>query len=108
MLCRAIRTATRWVAARTPAARVGLHQTLANSRETIHTIPRNALARARPAPIFQLEPAAHGRRDTIVGVSECIIMGIPIPLGTGIFRLLQRTPKVALPKSQPLIFPAEH
>ena len=47
-----------WVAARTPAARVGLHQTLANSRETIHTIPRNALARARPAPIeqFQLEP----------------------------------------------------
>ena len=52
MLCRAIRTATRWVAARTPAARVGLHQTLANSRETIHTIPRNALARARPAPIF--------------------------------------------------------
>ena len=40
MLCRAIRTATRWVAARTPAARVGLHQTLANSRETIHTIPR--------------------------------------------------------------------
>ena len=47
-----------WVAARTPAARVGLHQTLANSRETIHTIPRNALARARPAPIeqFPLEP----------------------------------------------------
>ena len=44
------------VAARTPAARVGLHQTLANSRETIHTIPRNALARARPAPIEQLEP----------------------------------------------------
>ena len=64
MLCRAIRTATRLrVAARTPAARVGLHQTLANSRETIHTIPRNALARARPAPILQLEPAAHGRRD---------------------------------------------
>ena len=64
MLCRAIRTATQWrVAARTPAARVGLHQTLANSRETIHTIPRNALARARPAPILQLEPAAHGRRD---------------------------------------------
>ena len=46
-----------------PARRVGLHQTLANSRETIHTIPRNALARARPAPILQLEPAAHGRRD---------------------------------------------
>ena len=45
-----------WVAARTPAARVGLHQTLANSRETIHTIPRNALARARPAPIEPVSP----------------------------------------------------
>lgn len=28
------------VAPRTPAARVGLHQTLANSRETAHTIPK--------------------------------------------------------------------
>ena len=64
MLCRAIRTATRLrVAARTPAARVGLHQTLTNRRETIHTIPGNASARALPAPILQLEPAAHGRRD---------------------------------------------
>ena len=26
--------------------------------------------------------------DAIDGVSECIIMGIPIPLGTGFFKLL--------------------
>ncbi|KAH8071284.1 DNA-directed 5'-3' RNA polymerase [Aureococcus anophagefferens] len=32
------------------------------------------------------DAAAHGRRDNIVGVSECIIMGIPIPLGCGSFK----------------------
>ena len=41
MVCRAIRrTAQSRAARRTPAARVGLHQTLATSRETIHTIPK--------------------------------------------------------------------
>ena len=34
------------------------------------------------------DAAVHYRTDTIVGVSECIIMGIPIPIGTGIFKLL--------------------
>ena len=36
------------------------------------------------------DAAVHGRTDTIVGVSECIIMGIPIPLGTGLFKLLKK------------------
>ena len=31
------------------------------------------------------DAAVHSRRDHIVGVSECIIMGVPIPLGTGLF-----------------------
>jgi DNA-directed RNA polymerase III subunit RPC1 len=35
------------------------------------------------------DAAIHSRRDDIVGVSERIIMGIPIPLGTGLFRMLQ-------------------
>merc|ERR1711908_34354 len=35
------------------------------------------------------DAAVHGRCDDIVGVSECIIMGIPIPLGTGLFKLLR-------------------
>jgi DNA-directed RNA polymerase III subunit RPC1 len=35
------------------------------------------------------DAAIHSRRDNIVGVSERIIMGIPIPLGTGRFRLLR-------------------
>ena len=36
------------------------------------------------------DAAVHGRSDEIVGVSECIIMGIPIPLGTGLFKLLKK------------------
>ena len=35
------------------------------------------------------DAAAHGRTDNIVGVSECIIMGIPIPLGSGSFKLVK-------------------
>ena len=35
------------------------------------------------------DAAVHGRVDDIVGVSECIIMGTPIPLGTGLFKLLK-------------------
>jgi len=35
------------------------------------------------------DAAVHSRNDKIVGVSECIIMGIPIPLGTGLFKLVR-------------------
>mmetsp|Transcript_16510 Transcript_16510/g.38222 ORF Transcript_16510/g.38222 Transcript_16510/m.38222 type:complete len:485 (+) Transcript_16510:1172-2626(+) len=35
------------------------------------------------------DAAVHSRKDKIVGVSECIIMGVPIPLGTGLFRVLR-------------------
>ena len=31
-----------------------------------------------------------GKTDTIEGVSECIIMGTPMPIGTGLFKVLQR------------------
>jgi len=34
------------------------------------------------------DASVHGRTDAIVGVSECIIMGIPIPIGTGLPSLL--------------------
>jgi DNA-directed RNA polymerase III subunit RPC1 len=30
------------------------------------------------------DAACHGRSDEVSGVSECIIMGIPIPIGTGL------------------------
>jgi DNA-directed RNA polymerase III subunit RPC1 len=35
------------------------------------------------------DAAIHGRTDDVVGVSESIIMGIPMPTGTGLFKLLQ-------------------
>jgi DNA-directed RNA polymerase III subunit RPC1 len=41
------------------------------------------------------DAAVHSREDSIVGVSECIIMGVPIPIGTGLFKLLLHPPKPA-------------
>jgi len=35
------------------------------------------------------DAALRGRTDKIDGVSECIIMGIPMPIGTGMFKLKQ-------------------
>ena len=40
------------------------------------------------------DAAVHSREDSIVGVSECIIMGVPIPLGTGIFKIMHKAEKV--------------
>lgn len=34
------------------------------------------------------ESAVHCRKDEIKGVSECIIMGNMIPLGTGLFKVM--------------------
>lgn len=36
------------------------------------------------------DAAVHGRTDPVSGVAECIIMGTPIPLGTGLFKLLKK------------------
>lgn len=36
------------------------------------------------------DAAVHSREDSIVGVSECIIMGVPIPIGTGLFKVIQK------------------
>eukprot|EP00300_Choanocystis_sp_HF-7_P018645 c20097_g2_i2.p1 GENE.c20097_g2_i2~~c20097_g2_i2.p1 ORF type:complete len:1413 (-),score=323.94 c20097_g2_i2:41-4279(-) len=49
------------------------------------------------------DAAAHARKDHVVGISECIIMGIPIPIGTGCFKLVQRLRKVKLKPSLPLL-----
>jgi len=37
------------------------------------------------------DAAVHGRSDEIVGVSECIIMGTPIPIGTGLPNMLWKS-----------------
>lgn len=35
------------------------------------------------------EASFYGKSDEVQGVSECIIMGLPMPVGTGSFHLLQ-------------------
>ncbi|KHJ94076.1 RNA polymerase Rpb1, domain 5 [Oesophagostomum dentatum] len=40
------------------------------------------------------EAAFFSQRDPIHGVSECIILGIPISIGTGMFKLHQKVPEV--------------
>ncbi|XP_010265589.1 PREDICTED: DNA-directed RNA polymerase III subunit 1 [Nelumbo nucifera] len=38
--------------------------------------------------------SVNGRDDKIEGVSECIILGIPMQIGTGILKVIQRYPQV--------------
>ncbi|CAK4179374.1 unnamed protein product [Aphanomyces euteiches] len=49
------------------------------------------------------DAAVHSRTDAIVGVSECIIMGIPIAVGTGIFKLLRQVEQPPIVKRLPLM-----
>ncbi|XP_019885205.1 DNA-directed RNA polymerase III subunit RPC1 isoform X2 [Camponotus floridanus] len=49
------------------------------------------------------DSAYYGQRDAICGVSESIIMGIPIPVGTGMFKLLQKAYK-SEPQKRELLF----
>jgi DNA-directed RNA polymerase III subunit RPC1 len=37
---------------------------------------------------FLFEAAVYSKKDYINGVSECIILGTPMPIGTGLFKLL--------------------
>ncbi|KAJ1979778.1 DNA-directed RNA polymerase III subunit C1 (rpo31), partial [Dimargaris cristalligena] len=55
------------------------------------------------------DAAVYGKQDAIVGVSECIIMGIPMPIGTGLFKLVQETDKQRV-QPRPLLFdaPGQH
>lgn len=40
----------------------------------------------------------------VSGVSECIIMGIPMNIGTGLFKLLHKAEKDPTPVKRPLLF----
>ncbi|KAI8635919.1 hypothetical protein BD408DRAFT_426964 [Parasitella parasitica] len=50
------------------------------------------------------EAALYSKKDGIVGVSEQIIMGIPMSIGTGLFKLIQKSMKNNIPSSRPLLF----
>ena len=65
-----------------------------HTRTHTHTHTRqNTQASFEKTTDHLFDAAVHGRTDAIVGVSECIIMGIPIPLGTGLFKLLRNVPR---------------
>ncbi|XP_005098920.1 DNA-directed RNA polymerase III subunit RPC1 [Aplysia californica] len=49
------------------------------------------------------QAAYFGQRDAICGVSECIIMGIPMSLGTGVFKLLYRARQPPVIHTRPIL-----
>lgn len=50
------------------------------------------------------DAARFGKRDEIDGVSECIIMGIPMPIGTGLFKVLQKVDRPSVLPTKSLLF----
>jgi len=50
------------------------------------------------------DAAYYGQKDTINGVSECIIMGIPMRVGTGLMKLLHTPREYVKPKQRSLLF----
>lgn len=50
------------------------------------------------------EAAIHGTKDSMDGVSECIIMGMPMNIGTGLFKLLHRSSNPKPAPKRPLLF----
>lgn len=54
------------------------------------------------------DAAIHGRVDDVTGVSESIIMGIPMPTGTGLFKLRHDVGELRQPPPRPLPALAAH
>lgn len=50
------------------------------------------------------DAAYYGQKDTINGVSECIIMGIPMRIGTGLMKLLHSPKRYVPPQPRKLLF----
>ncbi|CAG7659208.1 unnamed protein product, partial [Allacma fusca] len=50
------------------------------------------------------EAAFHSQQDTITGVSDSIIMGIPMTIGTGSLTILERSPEFSPVQERPLLF----
>ncbi|KAG0715532.1 DNA-directed RNA polymerase III subunit RPC1 [Chionoecetes opilio] len=50
------------------------------------------------------DAAYHGQGNPIKGVSDCIIMGKPMNIGTGVFKLVHRHRREPRPAPRPLLF----
>jgi DNA-directed RNA polymerase III subunit RPC1 len=53
---------------------------------------------------FLFDAAVYSKKDTIDGVSECIIMGTPMPTGTGLFKVLRKYHGSAKPSKHSVLF----
>jgi len=60
------------------------------------------LASFEKTPDHLFDAGVHSRTDYIQGVSECIIMGVPIGLGTGLTQLIQDVDTQIDPPKKPL------
>jgi len=93
---------------------VALLADLMSCRGEILGITRHGLAKMKESVLMLasfertsdhlFEASYYGQEDKITGVSECIIMGIPMSIGTGLFKLMQKTEIKRQPKARPLIF----
>ncbi|KFM66109.1 DNA-directed RNA polymerase III subunit RPC1, partial [Stegodyphus mimosarum] len=80
----------------------------------VHGITRYGLAKMKESALMLasfektadhlFDAAYYGQEDAITGVSESIILGIPMSLGTGFFKLLHKSSTVPLPPRKPLLF----
>jgi DNA-directed RNA polymerase III subunit RPC1 len=50
------------------------------------------------------DAAYYGQKDSVLGVSESIIMGNPMNVGTGLFKLKYKTSKPAAVQKRKLLF----
>jgi DNA-directed RNA polymerase III subunit RPC1 len=50
------------------------------------------------------DAAYYGQKDEINGVTECIIMGIPIAVGTGLMKLLHKPAPFNMPTRRKVLF----
>ncbi|KAG0246496.1 hypothetical protein BGX31_001773 [Mortierella sp. GBA43] len=63
------------------------------------------LASFEKTPDHLFEAALYSKKDSIDGVSECIIMGIPMSIGTGLFKLIKKDEAHdRIPRRRPLLF----
>lgn len=59
----------------------------------------------RPSVCTLRHAQTHSRVDDVNGVSACIIMGSPMELGTGCFKLLRQVAAPELPPKRKALFP---
>ena len=53
------------------------------------------------------DAAYYGQKDEISGVSECIIMGIPMAVGTGLMKLLHKPEPYSMPRRRKVLFESD-